>query len=184
MQGCGHKPGALKFDWPADNDKRLGMQLLLFRSIARGDTNVGALGKMYVPGSGQNINDSSRAFIDRIFRPMGRELIRHLRRAGLSAEGEAKDAPASNHRAPQSQQPRIRRGARSLEQPPGIDKSIRLSPASKTSGAPDRKFRAECLNAHWFMSLTGARMPVGDSLAPDQQRCGSSPGRRRTELWR
>ena len=76
------------------------MQLLLFRSIARGDTNVGALGKMYVPGSGQNINDSSRAFIDQIFRPMGRELIRHLRRAGLSAEGEAKDAPASDRPCP------------------------------------------------------------------------------------
>jgi hypothetical protein len=58
------------------------MQLLFFRSIARGDINIGALGKMYVPGSGRNINDSTRAFIDQVFRPMAQELIRHLRRVG------------------------------------------------------------------------------------------------------
>jgi len=37
------------------------MQLLMFRSMARADINAGMLGKMYIPGSGRNINDNSRA---------------------------------------------------------------------------------------------------------------------------
>jgi hypothetical protein len=43
MQGRSPQPGAPKFDWPKGNDKRLGMQLLLFRSMARGDINAGPL---------------------------------------------------------------------------------------------------------------------------------------------
>jgi hypothetical protein len=97
-QGLGQRPGAPKLNWPPDNDQRLGMQLLLFRSIARGDTNIGALGKMYIPGSGPNINDSTRAFIDQVFRPMSRELIRHLRRVG-DAEKETL-APAADRTVP------------------------------------------------------------------------------------
>jgi hypothetical protein len=84
MQGRSPQPGAPKFDWPRENEGRLGMQLLLFRSIARGDINASALGKMYLPGSGQNINDNAKAFMDQYFRPMSRELIRYLRRMGES----------------------------------------------------------------------------------------------------
>jgi hypothetical protein len=89
MQGR-NPPGAPKFDWPKNNDERLGMQLLLFRSMARGDISAGVLGKMYLPGSGRNINDNSRAFIDQYFRPMSKELLRYLRRVGeVRAETEA-----------------------------------------------------------------------------------------------
>jgi hypothetical protein len=95
MQGRSPQPGAPKFDWPKGNDQRLGMQLLLFRSMARGDINAGALGKMYLPGSGRNINDNSKAFIDQYFRPMSNELIRYLRRVGESkAKNEVSAADA------------------------------------------------------------------------------------------
>jgi hypothetical protein len=88
IQGRRPKPGSPKLDWPPDNDQRLGMQLLLFRSIAREDTNIGLLGKTYVPGSGTNINDNTRAFTDQVFRPMTKELVRYLRRVGQAeAEG-------------------------------------------------------------------------------------------------
>src|ERR1700722_4757550 len=60
MQGRRPHPGSPKFDWPTNNEDRLGMQLLLFRSMGRGDTTAPHLGKMYLPGSGQNINDNSR----------------------------------------------------------------------------------------------------------------------------
>ena len=43
---------------------------------------------MYIPGSGQNINDNAKAFTDRLFRPMSRELIRHLRRLGEAKVAE------------------------------------------------------------------------------------------------
>jgi hypothetical protein len=82
MQGRSPQPGAPRLQWPEGNDKRLGMQLLLFRSMARGDINAGVLGKIYIPGSGRNINDNAKAFIDQVFRPMSRELIRYLRRVG------------------------------------------------------------------------------------------------------
>ncbi len=89
MQGRSPQPGAPKLEWPSENEKRLGMQLLMFRSMARGDINAGMLGKMYIPGSGRNINDNSRAFIDQVFRPMSRELIRYLRRIGEAKAEEA-----------------------------------------------------------------------------------------------
>lgn len=82
MQGRSPQPGAPKLQWPGENDTRLGMQLLLFQSMARGDINAGMLGKIYIPGSGKNINDNARAFIDQVFRPMTKELIRYLRRVG------------------------------------------------------------------------------------------------------
>lgn len=63
------------------------MQLLLFRAVAGEGLNIGALGKKYVPGSGRNINDNTKAFIDQIFRPMTKELVRYLRRVG-QAEAE------------------------------------------------------------------------------------------------
>lgn len=72
------------------------MQLLLFRAVAREGLNIGALGKKYVPGSGRNINDNTRAFIDQIFRPMSKELVRYLRRVG-EAQANAKEAvPAAD----------------------------------------------------------------------------------------
>jgi hypothetical protein len=91
MQGRSPQPGAPKFQWPEGNDRRLGMQLLLFRSMARGDINPGMLGKLYVPGSGRNINDNAKAFMDQVFRPMTRELIRHLRRVGEAKEAKAEE---------------------------------------------------------------------------------------------
>jgi hypothetical protein len=94
MQGRRPQPGAPKLEWPSENEKRLGMQLLMFRSMARGDVNAGLLGKMYIPGSGQNINDNSRAFIEQVFRPMSRALIRYLRLIG-EAKAE-KVAPAAD----------------------------------------------------------------------------------------
>jgi hypothetical protein len=94
MQGRSPQPGAPKFQWPEGNEKRLGMQLLLFRSMARGDINAGMLGKMYIPGSGQNINDNAKAFTDQVFRPMSRELIRYLRRVGEAKAPE--EVPAAD----------------------------------------------------------------------------------------
>jgi hypothetical protein len=82
LQGRRPSPGSPKLQWPETNEARLGMQLQLFRSIARGDTNAGVLGKVYVPGSGVNTNDNAHAFIDQVFRPMSREVIRYLRRVG------------------------------------------------------------------------------------------------------
>ena len=70
------------------------MQLLLFRSMARGDINAAVLGKMYLPGSGQNINDTARAFINQYFRPMTKELIRHFRRVG--EQGQRTAVPAAD----------------------------------------------------------------------------------------
>lgn len=88
--------GIQKLQWPPDNDRRLGMQLLLFRAVAREGLNVGALGKKYVPGSGRNINDNTRAFIDQIFRPMSRELVRYLRRVGQAEMEAERSAPAAD----------------------------------------------------------------------------------------
>lgn len=98
MQGRSPQPGAPKFQWPPENDKRLGMQLLLFRSMARGDINAGMLGKMYIPGSGTNINDNAKAFTDQVFRPMSRELILYLRRVG--DEKTAEPVPAADRVVP------------------------------------------------------------------------------------
>lgn len=98
MQGRSPQPGAPRLQWPEGNDKRLGMQLLLFRSMARGDINAGMLGKMYVPGSGKNINDNSRSFIDQVFRPMTRELIWYLRRVGEAKAEEP--VPAADRVVP------------------------------------------------------------------------------------
>jgi hypothetical protein len=104
-QGRRPHPGSPKFEWPANNEDRLGMQLLLFRSMARGDISAAVLGKMYLPGSGQNVNESSRVFINQYFRPMTKELIRHLRRVGeqqLKAEVPASDRVVSlNHNSEQ-----------------------------------------------------------------------------------
>jgi hypothetical protein len=49
---------------------------------------------MYIPGSGQNINDNAKAFIDQVFRPMARELIRYLRRVG--EENAEEPVPAAD----------------------------------------------------------------------------------------
>jgi len=62
--------------------------------MARGDINAAVLGKTYLPGSGQNINDAARAFITQYFRPMTKELLRHLRRVGQQP-GE-KEVPAAD----------------------------------------------------------------------------------------
>ncbi|THD68417.1 MAG: hypothetical protein E7813_10325 [Bradyrhizobium sp.] len=98
MQGRNQKPGVPTLEWPTENDQRLGMQLLLFRSIAGGKVDIGPLGKMYVPGSGRNINDSSKAFVDQVFRPMSRELIRYLRRVGDEKTEES--VPAADRVVP------------------------------------------------------------------------------------
>jgi hypothetical protein len=70
------------------------MQLLLFRAVAQGKENIGLLGHIFISGAGRNINTDARAFVDQVFMPMTRELVRYLRQPAQAAE--PKEAPASD----------------------------------------------------------------------------------------
>jgi hypothetical protein len=64
--------------WPTDAKGRLGMKLLLFRSIAEGRHDAGMLGIDFTYAGNANLDDNGRAFIDQVFGPLARELRRKL----------------------------------------------------------------------------------------------------------
>ena len=66
--------------WPDDSDKRLGMQLLLFRGAASGKADIAWYGHIYIPSSDLSISNAARRCVDQIFGPMARELRRRVER--------------------------------------------------------------------------------------------------------
>jgi hypothetical protein len=75
--------------WPDSPEKRLGMQLLLFRAVAAGKVDISWMAHVFHPSSDRSINDAARRFVDQVFGPMARELRRHLER-------EASTVPAAD----------------------------------------------------------------------------------------
>jgi hypothetical protein len=69
--------GNASMQWPESRDKRLGMQLLLFRAAARGEIDISQMG-FHFTYAGSNINDNARAFIEQVFAPMARDFRRYL----------------------------------------------------------------------------------------------------------
>ena len=76
--------------WPSGSEKRLGMQLLLFRAAASRKADIAWFGHIYLPSSDKSINNAARRFVDQVFRPMARELRRYLE------ERELSNVPASD----------------------------------------------------------------------------------------
>src|SRR5438105_2977873 len=83
-------PGPLQ--WPADREKRLGMQLKVFREIERRMLSVTDFGTEFIEGT--NAEDAPKVVVEHVFSPMARELRRRLE--GALAEGEETHIPASD----------------------------------------------------------------------------------------
>jgi hypothetical protein len=83
-------PGPLQ--WPADREKRLGMQLRVFREIARRMLPVADFGTQFIEGA--NAEEAAKLAVDHVFSPVAREL-RHRLEAAL-AEQEETEIPASD----------------------------------------------------------------------------------------
>ena len=60
--------------WPADREKRLGMQLKVFREIVRRMMPVTDFGVQFIEGV--NADEAPRLAVDQVFSPMARELRR------------------------------------------------------------------------------------------------------------
>jgi hypothetical protein len=77
--------------WPKQPEKRLGMQLRLFRSAAESGNGdiIAGYGYYFIPSQDRSINNSARRFIDQVFRPMVSDLRRYLER-------QAAKVPASD----------------------------------------------------------------------------------------
>ena len=72
-------------NWPDGTEKRLGMKLLLFRAIAKGDVDAAELQIILPAQPGTNINANSQAFVQQVFMPMARVFLRAEDRYKASA---------------------------------------------------------------------------------------------------
>jgi hypothetical protein len=81
--------------WPQEPEKRLGMQLRLFRSAAESGNGdiIAGYGWQFIPSADPSIDNSARRFIDQVFRPMARDLRRYL-------EKEIATVPAADRSVP------------------------------------------------------------------------------------
>jgi hypothetical protein len=77
--------------WPEQREKRLGMQLLLFRAASQGKVKIEILGFHFLH-LGRDVNANASAFIEQIFVPMARDLRRYLEQQ----IGSVAIAPASD----------------------------------------------------------------------------------------
>jgi hypothetical protein len=68
---------AAKLSFPEDPTHSLAMRVSLFRAVAENKVNLALLGFHFLR-AGRNANDSARAFVDQVFRPMAGELRRYL----------------------------------------------------------------------------------------------------------
>jgi hypothetical protein len=80
-----------KLAWPEQREKRLGMQLLLFRAAAQGKPDIGILGVHFLH-AGRDVNVNASAFVEQVFAPMARDLRRYLEQQ----IGSVAIAPASD----------------------------------------------------------------------------------------
>jgi hypothetical protein len=83
-------PGPLQ--WPADREKRLGMQLKVFREIARRTLSVTDFGTQFIEGA--SAADAPKLAVEYVFSPMARELRRRLEAA--LADVDDAEIPASD----------------------------------------------------------------------------------------
>jgi hypothetical protein len=94
--------GSARLLWPEQPEKRLGMQLLLFRGAATGTVDLGLAGFIFIPSDDRNVDAGARRFIDQVFGPMARELRRLLElRLGSAATAPASDRTVTlDHNSP------------------------------------------------------------------------------------
>jgi hypothetical protein len=78
--------------WPADRDKRLGLQLEVFREISKRHLSVVDFGKKFIEGADDK--EAGKLAIEQVFSPMARDLRRRLE-AGLG-DREDLTIPASD----------------------------------------------------------------------------------------
>jgi hypothetical protein len=62
--------------WPAEHDKRLGLQLMVFREIAKRRLSVTEFGTKFIEGV--DANEAPKQVVEQVFSPMARDLRRRL----------------------------------------------------------------------------------------------------------
>lgn len=75
-------PGPLQ--WPADREKRLGMQLKVFREIARRLLSITDFGTQFIEGT--SADEAPKLAVEHVFSPMARELRRRFEAAQTDQE--------------------------------------------------------------------------------------------------
>jgi hypothetical protein len=88
--------------WPKEPEKRLGMQLRLFRSAAESGNGdiIAGYGWQFIPSQDPSIDNSARRFIDQVFRPMAAELRRYLEKQAAVVPAADRSVPL-NHNSQQ-----------------------------------------------------------------------------------
>lgn len=71
--------GSAEFKWPDSREKRIGMQLLLFRAIAEGKLEAWRVGHTFTY-SRNNLDDNSHALVEQVFSPLAGDLMRQINR--------------------------------------------------------------------------------------------------------
>jgi hypothetical protein len=141
-QTRGRLTGNGVLNWPEGSQERLGMKLLLFRAIAKGDADAAELGFIFTR-TGTNINANAQAFVQQIFMPMARELRRHFEQT-IGSAASAPTVPAADRVVQLDHNSRPYRElvealgnleralAESNEYPDAVDKEQRIAEVSAT----------------------------------------------------
>lgn len=97
--------GSKRLAWPAERDKRLGMQLLLFREMAEQRIEAWQFAVNYTY-AGKGLNENVRELVRQIFLPFVRDLRRYLEQASENSPSipAADRVVRLNHNSPQYQE--------------------------------------------------------------------------------
>lgn len=97
----GSMVGSGVLNWPAQREKRLGTQLLLFREIASKRIKGWQFAVDYTYAGSNNLNDNVTALADQIFRPFAGDLRRFLKRQTSNSIPASDRVVQLNHNSPE-----------------------------------------------------------------------------------